>query len=138
VEGRIDWRPGGAWAAYAALALTRREHVYAHFRTRDTGTPLLAGSVGITREGAFGGAGVWMDAYLRGERGTDTVEADGSARHDGGWVTGNLELGLELGGAPRYRLALGLLNLGDRRYRTATENLYAPGRAVEARLSVDF
>jgi hemoglobin/transferrin/lactoferrin receptor protein len=138
IEGRVDWQFAPAWAGYTAFAVTDRKNEYATFSTDKTSVPALSGAVGVTLETGYRGADFWMDAYLRGESTTDIVNADRSTRHDGGWVTSNIEFGATLGSEPRYQLSVGLKNIADKQYRTSTENLYAPGRAVEARFAVEF
>ncbi|SEA41685.1 TonB-dependent receptor plug domain-containing protein [Microbulbifer marinus] len=104
--------------------------------TDNSGIPSLRAVAGLRQSGRLAQSDYWLDLYLRGE--SDSAEEDeaGTITDNAGWGTVNLAAGIELGGEQRYRLVLRGLNLGDKLYSSATENLLAPGRHVQLKLSV--
>ena len=47
-----------------------------------------------------------------------------------GYGTLNLDLGVDLGVKRQYKIVLNMLNLGDKTYTSATENILARGRSA--------
>ncbi len=77
------------------------------------------------------------DLYLR--LSSDSDEFDGTKNeHKAGWSTLNVATGLDFGEKRQYKVALELLNLLDKEYTPATENI--PGKGVTAllRAAVSF
>ncbi|SHF72390.1 hemoglobin/transferrin/lactoferrin receptor protein [Microbulbifer donghaiensis] len=104
--------------------------------TDNSGIPSLRAVAGLRQSGQFAQSDYWLDIYLRGE--TDSAEEDevGTITENAGWGTVNLAAGIEFGSEQRYRLVLRGLNLGDKLYSSATENLLAPGRHLQLKFSV--
>lgn len=124
--------------AYTSLTFLRRKNIFESFSTTDSGIPRVSGVLGLKYRGNLSVGSYWLDAYLRGESEAEEIESDSDMHENSGWVTYNLETGLSFGKDDRYRLILNLLNLSNKRYSTATENLLAPERSVQARLVIDF
>lgn len=107
-------------------------------RTYDTGIPDLSGRGGLIYERAVSDdLALWADGYVAAA--SDARERDGEeVLKTAGWATTNLALGAAIGEGRDLKLSLELLNLGDKFYRTSTENIPARGRSALVKLTVDL
>jgi len=138
-EGFAEYSISENLATYGSLTLMERRNIFTTFSTRKTGIPPLSGTAGVKYSAPLmAGITYWLDGYLRGEQGADEIENNGNRLDNAGWVTWNLEAGVVAGPDERVRISLGLYNLGDKLYSYATENLFAPGRSVEAKVTLNF
>ncbi len=139
LEAYLEYQLGDSLKPYTAVTLLLRENYFEDFSTRDAGLPAISGVLGVKHQRTVGDRGrLMLDAYLRGESAADQLDENRNEHHNGGWVSFNLELGFAFGREQRYRLALELLNMTDKRYSTATENLWAPERSLQARFTLDL
>jgi len=125
-----------AFDLYTNLTWLRRHKNDEGVDTYNTGVPRLSGRLGVRRELR---RAIDLDVFTRFESSADETEATRSGFRTSrypGFVTVNANLGWSL--RNRYRFRLGLGNLLDKRYSSATENLLAPGRHIMARLAVDL
>ncbi len=133
----------GHLTPYTSLTWMRRKNEFSNdFSTRDSGIPQWNGTLGVKYDTlAFAVVPLWLDFYLRGESAADEEVPGRSGpvtESNAGWVTYNLAAGTEFGATGQFRLALELQNLGDKKYSTATENLYAPERSVAVKVTAAF
>jgi hemoglobin/transferrin/lactoferrin receptor protein len=134
-------RESGTWRPYLNLTWMKRSNTYEGFRTEDSGTPALAGTLGLQWQGLVAdGLEAWADLALRGESDSTREEPASSGvatlTEDDAWLTVNLAAGTRFGTARRLSVVLELENLTDETYSTSAENLYAPGRSVAARVDL--
>lgn len=123
---------------YANFALVRRRFETSSVTTYDTGLPPFSGRFGIEKEHRFSGnTRGWADFFVRTASGADELVSRG-VDHYGGWADINLALGLNFGEKQQYRLITEFLNLTDKEYTPATENLIARGRSAIIRIVVDL
>ncbi|MCB0333638.1 MAG: hypothetical protein KDD55_09080, partial [Bdellovibrionales bacterium] len=82
----------------------------------------------------------WIDAYTRFS--SDSDERDGvgptGVEHKAGWGTFNISAGLEIGKKRDVRIVADIINIFDKIYTPAQENLIAPGTAALVRVVVDL
>ncbi len=126
---------------YASLTWMRRRNEYDQsFSTWDTGVPRWKGRFGARWDiGAIAGVKAWTDAYVRAESDSAVEEPDTvrSAIDDKpGWGTVNLSAGLSFGDRDQHRLVLELINLGDKYYVAASENLPGYERSASVKLTL--
>ncbi len=133
----------GHLTPYTSLTWMRRKNEFSNeFSTQDSGIPQWNGTLGLKYDTLlFAAVPLWLDLYLRGESAADE-EVPGRrgpvTESNAGWVTYNLAAGTEFGAEGQFRLALELQNLGDKKYSTATENLFAPERSVAVKVTAAF
>ncbi len=133
----------GHLTPYASITWMRRENEFSNeFSTQDTGIPQWNGTLGVKYDTlAFAAMPLWLDLYMRGESAADEEVPGRSGpviESNAGWVTYNLAAGTEFGAEGQFRLALELQNLGDKKYSTATENLFAAERSVAVKLTAEL
>ncbi|MCB0358431.1 MAG: TonB-dependent receptor [Bdellovibrionales bacterium] len=125
----------GAVTPYGSLTWLRRRFEGMDGTTYKTGLPSLSGRGGVRFDHRFSpDMRGWLDFYTRAATGSDELLDDGSVEHAGGWGTLNLSVGTALLGGEHLRYMIDFLNLGDKLYRTSTENLPARGRSVVFRV----
>ena len=123
---------------YVNLAWLRRRFENAGAASYDTGLPALSGRGGVRVQHAFDATSEgWADVYFRAASDADELGRRGTEHHPG-WATLNLSLGLTLGKRAQYRVVADLLNLTDKEYTPATENLLARGRSAIVRVAIDL
>jgi len=126
---------------YLSMAWMVRENEYSAFSTKKTGWPRLSGRTGIRYENAFDNSFIWLDGYVRAESSADEEVPSGASsviERNSGWSTFNLSAGIDLGKERQYKAALHLINITDKTYSTASENLLAPERHVRLKLTAKF
>lgn len=102
---------------YISATAMQREFTYANgYQTRDSGTPTLAGRMGLRKDWSLGQVDGILDLFLRGESGVE-MRGDTGAVLDrtGGFATLNLHSSAEL--AEGLALNVELNNLTDRSYQ---------------------
>jgi len=129
-------------APYASLTWIKRKIEYADFSTWHTAVPDYSGRVGLRWQGAVQYLpNLWADFFLRGETSSD-LEEPGTVRNvleeKSGWVSVNFSSGVEFGKDNQYQLSVDLLNLTNKTYIAATENLYGAERSVAMKLSLSW
>lgn len=128
-----------AWdlTPYASVVAMRRELHYANgYETADSGTPALAGRVGLRRDWERDWATGSLDLFLRGESAVDYRSASGALTSSaGGYATLNLHADMTLENG--VTLTAELNNLTNRSY---TPYGQAPGaeRSVNLFVSYEF
>ena len=131
-ELRYTWQE---WSPYVRGTWLRRQLDRTDYTTLDSGIAPLSGRMGVQYESEISGAvGIWGDLFMRAE--SRAEEFDGkSTLTNPGWATLNAAFGAEFGPKHLYRASVEFLNIFDKYYHTATENIPAPGSAVIIRLS---
>jgi hemoglobin/transferrin/lactoferrin receptor protein len=127
----VTWSTGLTWL--------QREKQYEGVNTWDAGVPQLSGYIAAEHEGSLAQRPLISRLVARFESETDELVATrrGSRLdHNPGYGVVDLEFFYQ----PRPSLHLGLIagNLGDKKYHSATENLWAPGRHARVRLSLEI
>ncbi len=123
---------------YANLTWLRRRFENNGTSTYDTGLPALSGRFGIEGEHQLNSTTFgWVDLFLRAASSADEPAGSAIENHPG-WVTINFALGLNLAEKQQYRLTAEFLNLANKEYTPATENLVARGRSAFVRFVADF
>ncbi len=124
---------------FASISLLRRRFEQEISSTYNTGLPLFAGRVGFLAESAMRhGVKPWAQIFLRAASSADEKEASGELLHYSGWGTLNLSLGANFGRREDYRLVVELVNLNNKSYTPATENIPALGPSAVLTFAVDF
>ncbi len=126
---------------YVSVSWMQRENTYEEFSTTKTGWPEWSGKVGARYQSGIAGGEFWMDAYVRSESSADEETPNGSSSdidENSGWSTFNLSSGYSFGENNQYKAVMDLLNITDKSYSTATENLLAPGRHVRLKFTANF
>lgn len=125
--------------AYLDAAWIRRRIESGSFSTYDSGVPALTGRLGIKNERTYvSGTSSWSDFYIRSESNADEAEPGQIIEHRGGWTTFNFAAGTQFGSKQQYQLSAELINLSDKSYTTATENLFAKGRSAVIKMTAKF
>lgn len=126
------------WDAYGTATYLRREIEFQTFTTTDTGKPQWTGRVGARYEGRLSPTLSWnMDAYAVGG-GRSVRQTSRSVEAVDGWYTVNLAGGVRFGGERRFWVGAEVLNIFDKEYRPATDELVRPGRHVNLSVRMDF
>lgn len=118
---------------YGSATAMRRQFVYPTFSTYLSGVPDWAGRTGLRQETSINQFNVWWDAYVRGATGIELESSSHSISRADGWATLNLEFGgtFKEPGTPRaHSLSFAVTNITNVTYRSALEELTAPGRAI--------
>ncbi len=134
---------GASFTPYATVTWMKRRNEYnKSFSTWDSGVPHWRGRMGLRWDaGVVAGFSLWADAFVRGESQSaveepDTVRSEIDDKR--GWGTLNLSAGVGFGRRQQHSLTLELLNLGDKYYVAATENLPGVERSASVRLKLSF
>ncbi|MCB0321159.1 MAG: TonB-dependent receptor, partial [Bdellovibrionales bacterium] len=129
----------GMFSPYARFGWVRRRYESGEGSTYNTGLPPVTTRMGVEVEGKVGpDVRAWGDLFIRAASGADEIGRSGSIEHDGGWTTLNIAAGLKYGEKQQYRLSAELLNLLNKEYTPATENLMAAERSMMLKASADF
>ena len=124
---------------YGSLTWLRQRFKRDGVKTYDTGVPTVAARVGVEAEHFFSSEVYgWADFFLRTATGADELEDNGEIDEKGGWTTYNISFGADVGDKGQYKLAVDLVNLTDKRYIPATENLLGAGRSAIFSMSAEF
>lgn len=138
LEGQIDYKLD-AFTPYLTLAWMHRTYTRDAFETSDTGLPALSGRGGIRYEkGIQADASLWADLFIRSQSDAQESSETGATEHSAGWATMNAAIGIDIGPKKQCKIALELVNLADKLYVPATENLAAPGRSVMLKFIASF
>ncbi len=126
---------------YGSAAWIRRKLSREDLSTYDSGLPALSARVGVRRDVQLASAlSGWVDTYLR--LASESHERDGVGEaglvRKSGWGTLNISAGLEIGSKKEMRIVADVLNIFDKAYTPARENLVAPGTAALVRFVVDL
>ncbi len=128
----------GLITPYLNATWLRRRFDTGQRSTYETGLADISGRAGFLAEEEFSSMLTgWADFYIRCATDSDELDTSGQVIHKSGWGTLNVSLGIEAGAKRNYRLILELLNLGDKEYVTATENLTARGRSAIIKFVAD-
>ena len=124
---------------YLNLSWFRRRNELEGLDSYKSGIPKWRGRAGITYATSYQSFDLRSDLFVRYESSSEELEISGtrlreSQRDD--WVSVNLNLGIAF--RQRYRLNLDLINLTDRKYMPATENLWAEQRSIHLKFSLDI
>lgn len=139
IEAQLQYLFSDQLTSYTSLTWMKRKHQYQTFSTYKSGLPAFSGTAGIKYNNKLDTLGnYWLDIYARGETNAEEVEQDGSEHHNAGWVTANAVIGLAFGENNVYQLVAEFNNLFDNSYSSATENLWAAQRNVQAKLTINF
>ena len=122
---------------YVTAAATRREFSYANgYETSDSGTPALAGRIGLRKSWTLGSVDGTFDLLLRGESGVSLRDDSGAVTDTAaGYGTLNLHTTAEL--ANGMSVVLELNNLTDRSYQPYGQ-AEAAGRSFNLFLTKTF
>lgn len=124
---------------YNNLTWIKRKKAYEGVDSYKSGIPRLTSRLGVTWSTNLSDYPFLVDVYSRYESNADEIRTAGGGfvveEHEG-WGTLNTDLNLQIGS--KYSITASLLNLTDRKYSSATENLYAPGRHIQIKLSGKF
>ena len=116
---------------YNNLTWMKRKKEYEGVSTYDSGIPEVAGQLGIIWSRDLAGNPFSLDLYSRHESSADEALLTGGVittkKHDR-WVTLNADMNVLFGDA--YSVSVNLNNLTDRKYASATENLFAAKRHI--------
>ncbi len=121
----------------AAITWIKREKVYEGVDTWDSGIPQLSGHISATYTTSQWRNPMSIDLAIRYESDATEVTATRQGqvkRAHSGW--GVLDLTIDYRPSVNTRMSLALANLTDKGYRSASENIDAPGRHARLRLSV--
>lgn len=114
---------------YNNLTWLRRKKEYEGINSYKSGLPRLSGRLGVTYTPNNPNYPFSVDLYSRYESNADEIQQSGGGtvvqKHEQ-WLTVNAELNFRIG--ENYIINASLMNLTDRKYSGATENLYAPKR----------
>jgi hemoglobin/transferrin/lactoferrin receptor protein len=133
--------PESAIQPYLSLSWMERENQYDDFSTKKTGWPEWSARVGTRYQQMLGGHLYWLDTFVRNQSGADELTPNGQDRElkeNSGWATINLSCGVSIGDKQQYKAAIHFMNMADRTYREATENVVAPERHVRLKLTASF
>lgn len=128
-----------AWGLtpYATAAVMQRKFTHANgYVTADSGTPALAGRVGLRKGWTLGSLDGTLDLFLRGESGVMLRDAAGAITDSAaGYATLNLHTSAQLGHGAS--LTLELNNLTNRTYKPYGQ-MTGAGRSVNLFLTKTF
>ncbi|WKZ57398.1 MAG: TonB-dependent receptor [Bdellovibrionota bacterium] len=134
-ELRYQW---SEWTPYLSGTWIRRQYEREEYSTFDTGLAPVSARLGVQYETELSAAlGGWADIYLRAESQADEFDGTSTSRNPG-WATLNAAFGVEQGPKHNYRMSVEFMNIFDKFYRAATENIPAPGSAILVRVSAQF
>ena len=123
---------------YASGTWLRRRFTRSGDSTYKTGIPDMFGRIGVKAEHRFSDPiMLWGDVYAFAS--TDAEELDGNdVLRTAGWGTLNFAFGTVMGDKNELKMSVELLNLGDKFYRTSTENLPARGMSAIVKVGLDL
>lgn len=128
----------GSLRPYLSASWIRRRYTRNAVSTYDTGLPALYGRGGLEIEKNLDEPiGLWLDGYVSAATEADELDGD-RVLHTAGWGTLNVAMGATMGAKRELKLSLELLNLGDKFYKTATENIPARGRSAIFKVQLDL
>lgn len=124
---------------YAYIGWYQRSNHFAAFRTSASGIPDIQGRVGFRWQRGFAANEIWTDMHVRFESSSELEEPGSSVivrEENSGWGSLNANVGYNFG--KHYSVTMNLINLTDKKFSTATENLLAAGRSVRIRLGIEL
>ncbi|MCB0322581.1 MAG: TonB-dependent receptor [Bdellovibrionales bacterium] len=138
-EFSATFQPDDFISPYASFSWIRRKFETEQLSSYDTGIPTFSGRIGVYGEQRLAGNVLgWADMYLRTASEADERDREGRLEKNPGWGTLNLSVGADLGLQDRIRIAFDFLNVGDKLYTPASENIPARGLSAIAKITAEF
>lgn len=129
----------GESSIYSNLTWLRRRKEYAGIASYKSGIPLISGILGWRTSVPFRDSPIELDVFARFASSADEKSLSGRSiveETNPGW--GTLNLSISFVARNRFKMALQLVNLMDKKYASSTENLLSPGRSARVLFSAEL